>query len=114
MKPKPIMRMVPRAVITLLFAVMVLAVFVPTVLMQQQGGPYILNPSVIAGGGGTSSNGSTRIDGTVGQGILGTSTGGNFTLNAGFWQSQPAGTVDISELHNSESARWRNLHRDAF
>src|SRR5438046_1135904 len=98
MKPKPIVRMVPRAVITLLFAVMVLAVFVPTVLMQQSGGPYVLNPSVIAGGGGTSSNGSTRIDGTVGQGILGTSTGGNFTLNAGFWQSAqaPAGTFNVS------------------
>ncbi|HXI90657.1 MAG TPA: carboxypeptidase regulatory-like domain-containing protein, partial [Blastocatellia bacterium] len=96
MKPKSIVRMVPRAVITLLFAVMVLAVFVPTALMQQSGGPYVLNPSVIAGGGGTSSNGSTRIDGTVGQGILGSSTGGNFTLNAGFWQSAPAGTVDIS------------------
>src|SRR6267143_796503 len=71
-------------------------VFAPSASLQQ-GGPYILNPSVIAGGGGTSTNGSTNITGTIGQGILGTSTGGSFSLNAGFWQAEaPAATNSIS------------------
>lgn len=47
------------------------------------------NPSVIAGGGGTSQGGSLKIEGTVGQSAVGTQmTGGSFTLNGGFWQSQ--------------------------
>jgi hypothetical protein len=57
----PIARMLRPAAITVVFTVMAFAVFVPSVLMQQQGGPYVLNPSVIAGGGGTSTNGSTKI-----------------------------------------------------
>ncbi len=62
----------------------------------QSGGTFEIKPSVIAGGGGSSSNGTTRIDGTIGQSVLGTSTGGTFSLNGGFWQSQPAGIVNIS------------------
>jgi hypothetical protein len=71
-------------------------VFVPSASLQQ-GGPYTLNPSVIAGGGGTSTNGNTNISGTIGQGILGTSTGGSFSLNGGFWQGDaPAVANSIS------------------
>jgi hypothetical protein len=54
----------------------------------QSGGTFEIKPSVIAGGGGTSSNGTTRIDGTIGQAVLGTSTGGTFSLLGGFWQAQ--------------------------
>jgi len=60
--------------------------FVPSVFMQQ-GGPYIVRQSVI-GGGGASSNGGTRVQGTIGQGVLGLSSGGLFSLNAGFWQAE--------------------------
>lgn len=65
---------------------------------MQMGGSFEIKPSVIAGGGGTSTNGNTRLDGTVGQGVLGTSSGGNFTLNGGFWQSaqQPQFAATIS------------------
>jgi hypothetical protein len=35
--------------------------FNQTIKAQQQGGPYILNPTVVAGGGGTSTNGTTRL-----------------------------------------------------
>ena len=62
----------------------------------QSGGTFEIKPSVIAGGGGTSTNGTTRIDGTIGQSVLGVSSGGNFSVNGGFWQSQPASTIDIS------------------
>ena len=89
----PIARMLRPAAITVVFTVMAFAVFVPSVLMQQQGGPYILNPSVIAGGGGTSTNGSTNISGTIGQGVLGASSGGSFSLNGGFWQAAQAPAV---------------------
>lgn len=54
----------------------------------QSGGTFEIKPSVIAGGGGTSTNGTTRIDGTIGQAVLGTSTGGTFSLAGGFWQAQ--------------------------
>src|SRR5262249_46266904 len=71
--------------------------FVPSALMQQQGGPYKLSPSVIAGGGGSSTNATTRIEGTVGQAALGLSSGGAFTLNAGLWQGDaPCAAVSIS------------------
>src|SRR5262245_7674902 len=32
-----------------------------TIKAQQQGGPYVLNPTVVAGGGGTSLNGTTKL-----------------------------------------------------
>jgi len=35
--------------------------FNQTTRAQQQGGPYVLNPTVVAGGGGTSTNGTTRL-----------------------------------------------------
>src|SRR5262249_21027608 len=35
--------------------------FNQTTKAQQQGGPYVLNPTVVAGGGGTSTGGTTRL-----------------------------------------------------
>jgi len=32
-----------------------------TTKAQQQGGPYVLNPTVVGGGGGTSTNGTTKL-----------------------------------------------------
>jgi peptidase C25-like protein len=55
--------------------------------MQQSGGPYTVNPSVISGGGGISSSGNTSITGTIGQGVLGASTGGTFSVSGGFWSA---------------------------
>src|SRR4030095_8341905 len=37
----------------------------------QSGGNFSITPSVIAGGGGTSTNVNMRIDGTIGQSVLG-------------------------------------------
>lgn len=72
------------------------ALFAPAALMQQSGGPYIINPSVVAGGGGTSANGNMSIVGTIGQGTLGASTGGSFSLDGGFWQAIQAPAVGNS------------------
>ena len=48
-----------------------------------QVGPEV-SQSVVAGGGGVSTQGSIRLDGTIGQGSAGTSSGGTFSLAAGF------------------------------
>jgi hypothetical protein len=39
----------------------------------------------VAGGGGTSTNGSYTVSGTIGQPDAGTLTGGPYTLTGGFW-----------------------------
>lgn len=43
-----------------------------------------MTQSVIAGGGGASTAGTLRLDGTIGQGAAGASSGGTFSLEAGF------------------------------
>ena len=70
--------------------------FVSPVFMQQQGGSYTMTRSVIAGGGSSSTNNNTALTGTVGQGVIGMSSANNFSLSAGFWQSEPAGMETIS------------------
>ena len=72
------------------------AAFVSPAYMQQQGGPYTMTKSVIGGGGGPGTNNNTSLTGTVGQGALGSSSGNDFSLNAGFWQNEPAATESIS------------------
>lgn len=57
----------------------------PAALPQQSGGPYTLNPSVISGGGGASTNGNLRIEGSIGQKLLGTSSAAPFSIDSGFW-----------------------------
>src|SRR5215471_8281599 len=54
---------------------------------------FDLSRSLIAGGGGTSSNGSLRIDGAIGQPAAGTvMSGGNFAQAGGFWQPEATPT----------------------
>ncbi len=81
----PFARALRPAAITVVFTVIAFAVFVPSVFMQQQGGPYTINPSVVAGGGGSSANGNTTVEGSIGQGALGSSSGGSYALDSGFW-----------------------------
>jgi hypothetical protein len=50
----------------------------------QSGGSYDLSRHVIAGGGGVSTAGAQRLEGVIGQSVVGTSNGGTFTLNGGF------------------------------
>ena len=87
------------------FALLALpSLFGPAALMQQSGGPYILNPSVISGGGGSSSNGNTSVTGTIGQSTLGTSSGGVFSVNAGFWQAASPCAAPAVSLQPSNQA----------
>jgi len=120
---KPILRWVSVSISILFFT----ALIAPPVLMQQSGGPYTINPSVISGGGGTSANGTTNLTGTIGQATLGSSSGGTFSLTAGFWQadapcsapsinSQPTGqtvcagapvTFSITATGSGLTYQWR-------
>lgn len=67
----------------------------------QNGGSYSITQSVIPGGGGTSTNGTTSVTGSVGQAVTATSSGGSYTVSGGFWVGQgnggcPAITVNPS------------------
>jgi len=46
---------------------------------------YSLDWSTIAGGGGTSTGGVYAVSGTIGQPVAGKMSGGNFTVDGGFW-----------------------------
>ena len=55
---------------------------------------FDLSRNVIAGGGGTSSGGHFKVEGTIGgQGAGGTSVGGNFAEAGGFWQTIGTGPL---------------------
>ena len=60
-------------------------VYFATSAFAQSGGNYTINPSVTAGGGSASSNGNIRIEGSIGQNTLGTSSAAPFSINSGFW-----------------------------
>jgi BACON domain-containing protein/all-beta uncharacterized protein len=66
-------------------AVLLTAPYFATSAFAQSGGPYTINPSVTAGGGSASSNGNIRVAGSIGQNVLGASTGAPFSIHSGFW-----------------------------
>src|SRR5881396_3498142 len=54
--------------------------------LSQSGGTFVMQRSVIAGGGDRSTGGAFIVNGTIGQHLAGTqSTGGTFDLRSGFW-----------------------------
>lgn len=59
------------------------------------GGTYVLEQTVIAGGGGSNSTGGTfSLDGTIGQAVAGNAlTGGDFAVTSGFWNFTPPAIV---------------------
>lgn len=60
------------------------------VAVAQTGGTYDLSHAVVASGGGSNSTGGTYVvDGTIGQGIAGTtSSNGALSIRGGFWAFQ--------------------------
>lgn len=60
--------------------------FLPPFLQAQSGGPFQIQKSVIAGGGGRSFGGIFTAEGTVAEALAGlTSAGGSFSVTSGFW-----------------------------
>lgn len=77
---------------------MILSMLIP--VFAQSGGTFVIQKSVIAGGGGQAVGGGFTLDGTIGQSIAGTSsTGDGFELGGGFWGgggAAPAADVTVS------------------
>ena len=61
----------------------------PAASLQQQGGDFILHPTVFTSGGGASTSCTMRIEGSIGQTGLGTSSGPEFTVEPGYWPNTP-------------------------
>src|SRR5207248_3148935 len=53
--------------------------------VAQSGGGFDLSWSTIDGGGAASSRGNLTLNGTIGQPVAGTLSGGSFTVAGGFW-----------------------------
>jgi hypothetical protein len=70
----------------------------------------------ISGGGGTSTNGSYSVSGTIGQpDASGALSGGNYSVTGGFWalinvvQTPGAPTLYISHAGNTVTVYWQNV-----
>lgn len=81
--------------IQIVLTLCVMALTSVSVAAQSSGGSFTIEQSVIASGGGTSSDTTNNIfsvTATSGQPIAGTqSSGGQFTVQGGFWQQAAAG-----------------------
>ena len=74
---------------------------------------YSINPSVIPGGGGASSNGQYSVTGSIGQlGAGSISSGGNYSVTGGFWtliavvQTTNAPTLGITHSSGAVVISW--------
>ena len=64
-----------------------------------------LTQSAIVGGGGASASGAFRVEGTIGQGAIGESSGGAFTISGGFQAAvagAPLPSLAISDVTRAE------------
>ncbi len=83
----------------------------PAMEPLQSGGPFDINPSIVAGGGGggPSTGGVNGLTGSVGQSALGTASGGSFGLAGGFWNGAAGGgcaiTISPQTLPNGQLAQ---------
>ena len=64
---------------------MVLSVLFPCILVAVHAQNYAIDWSSIDGGGGTSTGGVYTVAATIGQPDAGAVSGGNYTLEGGFW-----------------------------
>ena len=102
-------------------AILIGAVFLPvakpltTIAQVATGGPYTLDQSVIANGGGTSSGPNYSVEGTIAQHTAGiTSSSGPFEHSSGFWQvflAPTAAHVSVSGIVTSAAGEpLANIH----
>lgn len=81
---------------------------------------YRIDSFVIAGGGGTSSNGSFSVTGTIGQIDAGKLAGGNFTIDGGFLsgiylvQTPDAPVLSISRTGPNAMVSWSTNSASGF
>jgi hypothetical protein len=84
----------------LLSAILIGGLFIPERSYAQSGGPYTIQRSVIAGGGGSSSGGDFTLQGTIGQGVVGAMGDTSYTLAGGFWPDFHRCFVDFEDFAN--------------
>ena len=84
--------------------------------LRALGQSYSVDWYKIAGGGGTSTNGSYSVSGTIGQpDASGAMSGGNYSLTGGFWalinvvQTPGAPTLYISHSGSTVTVYWQNV-----
>jgi hypothetical protein len=77
----------------LMFGVVALTIFASVALAD-----YKIVWSTIDGGGGTSSGGTYKLTGTIGQPDAAYSTGGNYELLGGFWPGGPLCFVQFDDF----------------
>lgn len=68
-----------------LLVILIGGLLVTGVVLARGAISYAIGWRVIAGGGGPAQSGSYRLNGTVGQGVVGLSTGLSYQLGAGYW-----------------------------
>ncbi|GAA0709761.1 hypothetical protein [Dokdonella soli] len=71
--------------ITLVLALVTLSALAASARAQSGGGPYLIDPAVIAGGGATLSGGQFRLSGTIGQPATSILSASTYRLYDGFW-----------------------------
>jgi hypothetical protein len=91
----------------------VLSALLPSIGFTQS---YTVDWYKFAGGGGTSSNGSYSVSGTIGQpDASGAMAGGNYSVTGGFWalinvvQTPGAPTLYVSHSGNTVTVYWQNV-----
>ncbi len=76
--------------------------------LQSRGQSYSIDWSTLDGGGGTSTGGVYAVSGTIGQPDAGAMSGGNYTLQGGFWgivaAVQTPGAPLLSIFHTATNA----------
>jgi hypothetical protein len=94
-----------------------LSFFLMLIAFQLCAQPYSIDWYKIAGGGGTSTNGSYSVSGTIGQhdASLQQMSGGSYSLTGGFWslisvvQTAGAPALYISDSGNTVTVYWQNV-----
>lgn len=89
--------------IGLALAALLLLLFFVTILSAQSGGGLALTWSTVDGGGGKSTSDNFVLRGTAGQPDAGEMSGGNFTLQGGFWAGAPHAPTLYLPLIKSDS-----------
>jgi len=90
-----------RTVASLAVAVGVMVMFLPVMVSAVSIDRYV----IASGGRGGMSAGSYSLSGTIGQAVVGTMTGGIYTLQSGFWHTVAAAQApeEIADLTDAKS-----------
>ena len=85
-------------------------------IFRASGQSYTVDWYKISGGGGTSTNGTYQVNGTIGQpDASGAMSGGNYSVTGGYWalinvvQTPGAPTLYIGHSGNTVTVFWQNV-----